>query len=143
MTMWSYSGYESLSTAAEELEDPRRNYIRAVLIAIAVTIPVYLLPLLTILATSPDWTSLSAGSFADLGHAIGGPLLGTWIAVAGIIANVALFNSYTLAYSRIPFAMAQDGFLPRALARTHPVYGTPWVSLLVGAVIYAVLTFLS
>jgi amino acid transporter len=142
ITMWSYSGYESLSTAAEELDDPRRNYIRAVLIAIAVTVPVYLLPLLTILATTPDWSSLSAGSFADLGYAVGGPLLGTWIAVAGIVANVALFNTYTLAYSRIPFAMAQDGFLPRALARTHPVHGTPWVSLLLGAVIYAVLTFL-
>ena len=52
-------------------------------------------------------------------------------------------NAYTLVYSRIPFAMAQDGFLPKALCRSHARFGTPWVSLLIGAAIYSLLTFLS
>ncbi|HEU4401413.1 MAG TPA: APC family permease [Candidatus Polarisedimenticolia bacterium] len=139
--MWSYSGYESLSTAAEELENPRRNYLRAVVIAIIVTVPTYLLPVLAGLATAPDWTAFSAGSFTDMGRSLGGAGLETWIAAAGIISMLALFNGYTLAYSRIPFTMAQDGFLPRTLARTHSKHGTPWVALLVGACIYASLTF--
>ncbi|PYS96991.1 MAG: hypothetical protein DMF50_02310 [Acidobacteria bacterium] len=139
--MWSYSGYESLSTAAEELEDPRRNYLRAVLIAIVVTVPTYLLPVLAGLALAPDWSAFAAGSFVDVAKTVGGPGLETWIAAAGIISMLALFNGYTLAYSRIPFTMAQDGFLPRPLARTHPVHGTPWVALVAGACIYAALTF--
>ncbi len=141
--MWSYSGYESLSTAAEEIEDPRRNYMRAVVIAIAVTVPTYLLPVLVGLATTSDWTAFSAGSFAEVGRALGGPGLETWVAAAGVISMLALFNGYTLAYSRIPFTMAQDGFLPAVLARTHRTHGTPWVSLLAGACVYALLTFLS
>ncbi len=138
--MWSYSGYESLSTAAEELEDPRRNYLRAILVAIAVTIPTYLLPVAVGLANTDDWAGFEAGSFSEIGRAIGGPGLQAWLAAAGVISMLALFNGYTLAYSRIPFTMAQDGFLPRALARTHPKHGTPWAALLAGAFIYAVLT---
>lgn len=141
--MWNYSGYESLSTVAEEIEDPRRNYLRAVLIAIALTVPTYLLPLLFTLAIIPDWTTISAGSFVEVGRIVGGQYLGYWVAAAGIIMSLALFNAYTLAYSRIPFTMAQDGFLFRPLARTHKKYGTPWVSLLMGAVIYTALSFMS
>ncbi len=142
IAMWSYSGYESLSTAAEELEDPRRNYLRAILITIAVTVPTYLLPMLVSLAATSDWTSFAAGAFTDAGSIIGGPLLASWIGVAGMVASLSMFNAYTLSYSRIPFAMAQDGFLPRGLARTHPKHGTPWVALLTGGVIYAALTLI-
>ena len=138
--MWSYSGYESLSTAAEELEDPRRNYLRAILIAIAVTIPTYLLPVVIGLANSSDWAGFEAGTFSAIGRAIGGPALELWLAAAGVISMLALFNGYTLAYSRVPFAMAQDGFMPKMLARTHPRHGTPWAALLAGACIYSLLT---
>jgi amino acid transporter len=141
--MWNYSGYESLSTAAEEVENPRRNYIRAILWAIAITVPTYFLPLLIGLAVAPDWTALSAGSFTDIGKMIGGRTLALWIAVAGMVSNIALSNTNLLAYSRIPFTMAEDGYLPRFLTRTHRRHGTPWIALLVTAFFYAVLIGLS
>jgi amino acid transporter len=140
MGMWNYSGYESLSTTMEEVDNPRRNYLRAILIAIVITVPSYVLPLAIGLAATPDWTTVSAGSFTDMGRIIGGPLLATWIAAAGIVSNFALSNVNLLAYSRIPFAMAQDGFMPKALTRIHRVHGTPWVALLATAVFYTVLT---
>lgn len=141
--MWNYSGYESLSTAAEEMEDPRRNYIRAILWVIAITIPTYFLPLLVGVAVTSDWTTISAGSFTGMGQVIGGSALALWIAAAGMVSNIALSNTNLLAYSRIPFAMAEDGYLPKVLTRTHRVHGTPWMSLLVTALCYAVLTGLS
>ena len=141
--MWNYSGYESLSTAAEEVEDPRRNYIRAILLAIAITIPTYFVPLLVGLAVAPDWSTLSAGSFTDLGQIIGGRTLALWIAAAGIVSNVALSNTNLLAYSRIPMTMAEDGYFSKTFTRTHRVHGTPWVALLVTALGYAVLVGMS
>ncbi len=140
IAMWCYSGYESLSTAAEELENPRRNYLKAILISIVVTVPIYFVPLLASLAYTDDWTSMSAGGYTQIGVALGGVGLGIWIAVAGALGQVNLFNAYTLAYSRIPFTMAQDGFMPRVLARTHPRHGTPWVAILVGGIVYLALT---
>ena len=140
MGMWNYSGYESLSTTMEEVDNPRRNYLRAILIAIVITVPSYVVPLAIGLAVTPDWTTVSAGSFTDMGRIIGGPLLATWIAAAAIVSNFALSNVNLLAYSRIPFAMAQDGFMPKALTRMHRTHGTPWVALLATAVFYTVLT---
>lgn len=140
MGMWNYSGYESLSTTMEEVENPRRNYLRAILIAILITVPSYVLPLAVGLAATSDWTTVAAGSFTDMGRIIGGPLLATWIAAAGIASNFALSNVNLLAYSRIPFAMAEDGFLPACLTRVHRVHGTPWIALLATAVFYTVLT---
>jgi amino acid transporter len=37
----------------------------------------------------------------------------------------------------MPFALAEDGYLPPFLTRRHPRYGTPWVAILISATIYA------
>jgi amino acid transporter len=40
-----------------------------------------------------------------------------------------MFNALVMSYSRLPMAMAEDGMLPRALARRNE-RGAPWVSVL-------------
>jgi amino acid transporter len=54
-----------------------------------------------------------------------------------------LLNSTVLTTTRMPFAMAEDGYLPRALTRKHARYGTPWLAIVVSAVIYGVLAWQS
>jgi amino acid transporter len=39
----------------------------------------------------------------------------------------------------MPFAMAEDGYLPNVLTRIHPRYGTPWIAIIVSAVVYGLL----
>ena len=65
---------------------------------------------------------------------IGGPWLGAWMTLAAMITNVALLNGTVLTSTRMPFAMAEDGYLPHALTRVHPRYGTPWIAIIVSAV---------
>jgi amino acid transporter len=43
----------------------------------------------------------------------------------------------------MPFAMAEDGYLPAALTRTHSRYGTPWLAILASSLIYALLAWQS
>ena len=43
-------------------------------------------------------------------------------------------NALVLSYTRVPFAMAQDGYLPSAFLRLHPTTGAPWVSIVVCAI---------
>jgi len=52
---------------------------------------------------------------------------------------VALLNSTVLTTTRMPFALAEDGYLPPFLTRKHARYGTPWVAILISAAIYAAL----
>jgi amino acid transporter len=59
------------------------------------------------------------------------------------VGNVALLNSTILTTTRMPFAMAEDKYLPTALTRRHARYGTPWLAIVVSCVIYALLAWQS
>jgi amino acid transporter len=59
--------------------------------------------------------------------------------VASIIAVASLSNSTILSTTRIPFAMAQDGYLPNWLAAVHPRYGTPARAIVFSTIIYSAL----
>jgi amino acid transporter len=146
--LWLYSGYEQLSTVAEEVENPQRAYPRALAMVVPLSIAAYFLPTLAGLASAGNWEQWHTGYFSDAAKIIGGslfgrPWLGTWMTVAAMVANVALLNSTVLTTTRMPFAMAEDGYLPAALTRKHSRYGTPWLAILVSAIIYALLAWQS
>jgi amino acid transporter len=137
--LWLYSGYEQLSTVAEEVQDPQRAYPRALSLVVPLSMAAYFLPTLAGLASAGEWQKWHSGFFSDVAASIGGifwgrPWLGTWMTLAAMVCNVALLNSTVLTTTRMPFAMAEDGYLPAALTRKHSRYGTPWL-----AVIYAML----
>jgi len=146
--LWLYSGYEQLSTVAEEVENPQRAYPRALALVVPLSIAAYFLPTLAGLASAGHWEQWHTGFFSDAAKMIGGSFhghfwLGTWMTLGAMIANVALLNSTVLTTTRMPFAMAEDGYLPAALTRKHSLYGTPWLAIVVSAVIYALLAWQS
>jgi amino acid transporter len=146
--LWLYSGYEQLSTVAEEVENPQRAYPRALALVVPLSIAAYFLPTLAGLASAGEWEQWHTGFFSDAARIIGGslfgrPWLGTWMTLAAMVGFVALLNSTVLTATRMPFAMAEDGYLPAALTRRHSRYGTPWLAIVVSAVIYALLAWQS
>jgi amino acid transporter len=54
-----------------------------------------------------------------------------------MLGAAGTMNTLTMAYSRLPAALAVDGFLPRAFARVARRSGAPWVSILACAVAWA------
>ena len=146
--LWLYSGYEQLSTVAEEVEDPQRAYPRALALVVPLSMAAYFLPTLAGLASAGEWQNWHTGFFSDAARIIGGsllgrPWLGTWMTLAAMVGNVALLNSTVLTTTRMPFAMAEDGYLPAALTRKHSRYGTPWLAIVISAIIYALLAWQS
>ena len=141
--LWLYSGYEQLSTVAEEVENPQRAYPRALAVVVPLSIAAYFLPTMAGLASAGNWQKWHTGFFSDAARMIGGPWLGSWMTLAAMIGNVALLNSTILTTTRMPFAMAEDGYLPATLTRKHPRYGTPWLAIVVSALIYAALAWQS
>jgi amino acid transporter len=146
--LWLYSGYEQLSTVAEEVENPQRAYPRALAVVVPLSIAAYFLPTLAGLASAGHWENWHTGYFSDAASAIGGTIhghawLGVWMTLAAAVGNVALLNSTILTTTRMPFAMAEDGYLPHALTRKHARYGTPWIAIVASAAIYALLAWQS
>src|SRR5437660_4470338 len=120
--LWLYSGYEQLSTVAEEVENPQRTYPRALALVVPLSMAVYFLPTLAALSALPDWHPWKDGYFPVAAQQIGGPWLGNLMTVAAIVSTMALLNSTVLTTTRMPFALAEDGYLPRFLTAKHSRY---------------------
>ncbi|MBI3405546.1 MAG: APC family permease, partial [Acidobacteria bacterium] len=104
------------------------------LAVITVTIPAALA-----LAALGNWGEWETGYFTVASQRIGGAPLGYAMLAASVIATAALSISTILSTTRIPFAMAEDGYLPKWLAAVHPKYGTPARAIAFSTVVYCAL----
>lgn len=138
--LWNYMGWDNASTVAREVDNPRRNYIRAMLAAIALVTVSYVLPIGVVALAGIPASSFVTGAWVEAARVLAGSLLGAsfaaWLAMAvvagGALTGVAMFNALTLSYARVPAAMAQDRQLPQVFSRRMK-NGVPWVAVLVCA----------
>src|SRR5438477_10101197 len=137
--LWLYSGYEQVSSVAEEVQNPQRNYPIALTIVVPLSIATYFLPTMFSLAALGDWQKWHTGYFSGAAALIGGPRLGFAMSIAAMITNLSLLNATVLTSTRMPSTMAEDGYLPAAFSGRHPRTGTPWIAIIVSSIIYALL----
>jgi amino acid transporter len=153
IALWNYMGWDNASTVAQEVEAPQRNYPRAMLISAALVAATYILPLAAVgIAGIPAGQFCPGdgdctGAWTDAARTLAGPgLFGTGLAFAvvlgGMLNGAGMFNALMMSYARVPYALAQDGLLPRFLTRTTSV-GVPWPSVLVCAAAWALALRLS
>lgn len=139
LALWNYTGWDNASTVQGEVKDASRSYPRALAFGLPLVMMGYLVPLTATLGAG-DWTTWHDGGWPDIARATAGtfgPFLAVWIAIAGMVSALAMFNALLLAYSRVPLAMADDGLLPRALAKTD-ARGTPVNAVLASAICYSI-----
>jgi amino acid transporter len=139
--LWLYSGYEQLSTVAEEVDNPQRSYPITLALVVPLSIATYFLPTLFSLAALGNWQEWHTRYFSDAALLIGGRWLGFWMTLAATVTNISILNATVLTSTRMPFAMAEDGYLPPVLTAKHPRYGTPWIAIVVSSMVYGLLAF--
>jgi len=139
--LWLYSGYEQLSTVAEEVEDPQKSYPRALAWVVPLSMATYFVPTACALAALGNWQDWHTRYFSDAAQLIGGPWLGFAMTLAAAITFISILNSTVLSSTRMPFAMAEDGYLSPFLTRLHPKFGTPWLAIVISAAIYSLLAW--
>jgi amino acid transporter len=138
VVMWNYSGWDTPSTCLGEAKAPEHAFRRASLVALPVISAAYLLPVAAVLATgATDWSTWETGALPALARAVGGDWLGHAVALGAVVSAAGLFLSLLLTNSRLPYVLARDGLMPASLAAIHPRFGTPWVAVVVSAVLYA------
>jgi amino acid transporter len=139
IALWTYAGYEQLSTVIEEVENPKRNFPIGLAIVIPLSIAVYVVTLAAGLSALGNWQVWETGYLVTAGRLIGGNLLGTGIFAASVIGNFVLLDSTLLSVSRLPLTLAEDGYFHSALGKVSARFGTPVRSILLSTALCAAL----
>ncbi len=139
VVIWNFGGWENLSVVAAEIEDPRRNYLRAIAIAVPAVTLGYILPLAVCLPGAAGGANWHTGSFAEQGRRIGGPIIGTAIAIGGAVSSFAVFEAAMLWVSRLPFVLARERYLPAGLAEVWSGREIPARSILLCSIVFTML----
>jgi amino acid transporter len=137
VAMWNYMGWDNASTIASEVDRPQRTYPLAMLCTVAAVAVGYLVPVLAAQRAGVDPRGWTTGAWTEAARAVGGRPLEWAVIVGGALCGLGMFNALVLSYSRLPVALAQDGFLPSWIARRHPKTGAPWVAIVLLATAYA------
>ncbi|BBZ62838.1 APC family permease [Mycolicibacterium monacense] len=126
LLFFAFAGYARIATLGEEVCDPARTIPRAIPIALGLTLAVYAVVAVTVLAQLGP--AALAGSTAPLADAVRAAGFPGWVPVVGAGAAVAALGSLLaliLGVSRTALAMARDRHLPSGLAAVHARHGTP------------------
>ncbi len=134
--MYDYLGYYSICYIGDEVRAPSRTMPRSILISVLAVAAIYLLMNVSIISVVPWREALKSEYIAsEFMERLHGRWWGALMTVLVCWTAFASVFTLTLAYSRIPYAAARDGFFFSAFARLHPRGDFPHVSLLVlGAV---------
>ena len=139
LLVYAFTGFEMAAIPSGEARDPRRDLPWALLTAVGLVTVFYLLIQAVAIGTLPGLGG-STRPLADAGAAFLGPW-GAAVISAGAVASILGNLNVTLMVTpRLPFAMAERGELPRAIARVHARRHTPHVAIQLSAVIVLVLT---
>jgi len=147
VAMWNFMGWDNASTVANDVDRPQRTYPLAMAASVSIVMLTYLLPIVAVALTGLPASQWTTGGWADVARAVTGntsfgEALAVAITIGGMVGATDTLNSLTMALSRLPAVLADDGYLPKAFTRRNR-YGAPWVSILVCAAAWALCLNLS
>ena len=143
---FTYLGFDSVSTAAEECKNPQRDLPIGIISTLVVCTVLYVAVAVCLTGLVP-WQSM-VGDAAPVVNALkklsilpgGHPL--HWIrlivlfgAIMGMLSSILV---YQLGQSRVWFSMSRDGLLPKIFSNVHPIFRTPAFSTWVAGIVVAI-----
>ena len=137
--IWNFGGWENVSVVAAEIDNPRRNYLRAVMTALPIIVAGYILPLAVCVSGTGATAAWGTGWFSHEGYRIGGSLLGGALTVGGAVMSFAVFEAAMLWVSRMPFVLAREGYLPAQFSDLWTATDAPGKSILLCCIVFTLL----
>jgi amino acid transporter len=129
--LWAYDGWNNVGMVASEIKHPQRNLPLALIGGTLAVICIYMLA---------NWAYFRVLTPAEVGEhklvaaemmqRVQGPAGAAAVSIAAMISIFAALNGSILTGARVPFAAARHGLFFPAVARIHPVFHTPGVSIL-------------
>ena len=137
--IYAFVGFEAVVIPAGETKDPQKNVPFALLTGLIICAVLYILIQIVSIGTLPELAA-SERPLADAASKFLGTFGAAFITIGALISIFGNLNGGFLTASRIPFAMAEHNELPKVLAKTHEKFKTPFVSLLLTAIVIFIFT---
>jgi len=152
ISFWStmcfgFAGLELASTMGDEIRNPRKNIPRAIVISGVFITLIYILGTVAMLLALPQSEiSIVSGimqSIQSVVSRVGAPLaIVAFIALLMTLNGLGGAGAWLAGSARIPFVIGIDKYLPEALGKVHPRWGTPYVAILFQGVLSTLFIFM-
>lgn len=130
---FAYLGFDAVSTAAEEVRNPRKNMPRGIIGSLVVCTVLYIVVSLLLTGVVPYFKLNNSAPVAYALQQIGVRGGAAIVSVGAICGITSVLLVMTYGASRVIFAMSRDGLLPKIFSGVHQERKTPWIStLLIG-----------
>ena len=144
VVFFAFIGFDIVATTAEETRNPQRDVPRGILGSLVIVTVLYMAVSLVVTGMQ-SYTDIDPEDAAPLSTAFaanGADWMSDVIAVGACIGLVVVAMILMLGQTRVGFAMARDGLLPRGLAKVHPRFGTPYIfTAITGVAVAAIAGF--
>jgi basic amino acid/polyamine antiporter, APA family len=124
---FAFIGFDSVSSAAEEVKNPKRDLPIGIISSLAVCAVLYVAVVAVVTGIVP------AAQFANISHPVSYALQvagQTWVAgfidLGAVLGMLTVILVMSYGQTRIIYAMSRDGLLPARLSKVHPKFGTPF-----------------
>ncbi|WP_028203164.1 amino acid permease [Paraburkholderia nodosa] len=124
---FAFIGFDSVSSAAEEVKNPKRDLPIGIIASLAVCAVLYVAVAAVVTGIVPS------PRFAHVGHpvsfalqAVGENWVAGFIDLGAVLGMLTVILVMSYGQTRIIYAMSRDGLLPAKLSKVHPRFATPF-----------------
>lgn len=139
IVFFSYIGFDSVSTAAEECKNPKRDLPLGILASLFICAVLYVGVAVVLTGIQPF--HIFKGDAAPVATALKNIGLGSlerWVTVGALMGMISSLLVYQLGQARVWFAMSRDGLLPAAFSKVHKRFRTPHVATWIAGILVGI-----
>ena len=136
LMVYAYAGFEAAFLVSGETRDPRNDAPFALAVSIATATLVFVALQYVVIHIVPD-VAASAKPAADAAQRFLGPVGASLVAAGALVSIYGYLSANLLHAPRLTFAMGEQGDFPAWFAAVHPRFRTPYVSIVLFAVLVA------
>ncbi len=138
IVFFTYIGFDSVSTAAEECRRPQRDLPFGIIATLVICTILYASVSL-VLTGIANWTTLGNDApVANALKALGFNNLRLWVTAGALMGMLSSLLVYQYGQARIWFAMSRDRLLPGLFSAVHPRYRTPYISTWIAGLVVGI-----